>query len=622
MREFIDKKEAAPRTRKRHVMWCFLPFFWTCWSPPQAENRCHWVRSGVTPANQTKERPVHEFFPGWFRNKSSICESRLFSQGKTPEFTEMGEIHELFVLALSLVWFAGATPDSRRWNWTGMPMILGVNLGREFFEGGLKPWKNKTEKLVKIRRAKIKKSPEIRSAEPQAQDMFLAAKDRITWWMLLADTFNEQAEGAFYLNKPLAGTLQPPDQGQATSPSQIVREVNRCKPLGVHLLTYLHRTSRFRCREHLLPVHASIRHSLPQSSIPWCFYFRWLGVSETGSAKTGSAIDVRIDDAGLRLKFRIGFSLWFSAVASQLRPSLVVGFGGIRTVDTEFPYRAPIVDALRAQRLKKFKIALRDWKFQSRLKFSSEPPTKPLFFLWEILKVRDWKFQAKLKFSIEIEIFNRDWFFSIFGPRGIKMPLRALWVGGRLRYPCLPTPFPILRLVFSTPNMTGRGFHRTTEVIPHRPWKPLASRPLKISKNTGPQGVHARYDAALPPIISIVVPRSSSHIGPRYFLTEIFLHMGKEGPICHIARALPASIWGHCSQILVFTSIWDPHWKGCVDDLFRAVFPSIWVSWNRQTLQKKGKRRMTTWPVFLPPPPPPRKFLGVLSVFGSLSLSF
>ena len=40
------------------------------------------------------------------------CESRLFSQGKTPKFTKMGEIHELFVLALSLVWFAGATPDT------------------------------------------------------------------------------------------------------------------------------------------------------------------------------------------------------------------------------------------------------------------------------------------------------------------------------------------------------------------------------------------------------------------------------------------------------------------------------------------------------------------------------
>ena len=31
---------------------------------------------------------------------------------KTPEFTKMGEIHALFVLALSLVWFAGATSDN------------------------------------------------------------------------------------------------------------------------------------------------------------------------------------------------------------------------------------------------------------------------------------------------------------------------------------------------------------------------------------------------------------------------------------------------------------------------------------------------------------------------------
>ena len=40
------------------------------------------------------------------------CESCLFSQGKTPEFTKMGDIHELFVLPLSLVWFAGATPEN------------------------------------------------------------------------------------------------------------------------------------------------------------------------------------------------------------------------------------------------------------------------------------------------------------------------------------------------------------------------------------------------------------------------------------------------------------------------------------------------------------------------------
>ena len=39
-------------------------------------------------------------------------ETCLFSQGKTPEFTKKGEIHELFVSALFLVWFAGATPDN------------------------------------------------------------------------------------------------------------------------------------------------------------------------------------------------------------------------------------------------------------------------------------------------------------------------------------------------------------------------------------------------------------------------------------------------------------------------------------------------------------------------------
>ena len=39
-----------------------------------------------------------------------------FPKEKTPEFTQMGEIHELFVLALSLVWFAGATPDFNKLN--------------------------------------------------------------------------------------------------------------------------------------------------------------------------------------------------------------------------------------------------------------------------------------------------------------------------------------------------------------------------------------------------------------------------------------------------------------------------------------------------------------------------
>ena len=52
------------------------------------------------------------------------CDSCLFSQGKTPEFTKMGEIHELFVLALSLVWFAGATLDPRDWVGLELPLSL------------------------------------------------------------------------------------------------------------------------------------------------------------------------------------------------------------------------------------------------------------------------------------------------------------------------------------------------------------------------------------------------------------------------------------------------------------------------------------------------------------------
>ena len=35
-------------------------------------------------------------------------------------------------------------------------------------------------------------------------------------------------------------------------------------------------------------------------------------------------------------------------------------------------------------------------------------------------------------------------------------------------------------------------------------------------------------------------------------------YTGKMGSMCHFPRALPASIWGHCSQILVFTSTWGP----------------------------------------------------------------
>ena len=68
--------------------------------------------------------------------------------------------------------------------------------------------------------------------------------------------------------------------------------------------------------------------------------------------------------------------------------------------------------------------------------------------------------------------------------------------------------------------------------------------------------------------------------------------MGKKGSISHFSRALPACIWGHCSQALVFISIW-----GTQKGLF---FPSIWVAQDPPKLQIKGEPQMTNRPCFTP----------------------
>ena len=64
--------------------------------------------------------------------------------------------------------------------------------------------------------------------------------------------------------------------------------------------------------------------------------------------------------------------------------------------------------------------------------------------------------------------------------------------------------------------------------------------------------------------------------------------MGTMGSICHFPRALPASIWGHCSQVLVFTSIWGTQ-KGCDNDTFRAVFPQHLGILGSPSTGKQGK---------------------------------
>ena len=62
------------------------------------------------------------FSQGHSGTKVRYVNRACFLRKNTRILTKMGEIHELFVLALSLVWFAGATPDS------GCRRLRGVEL--------------------------------------------------------------------------------------------------------------------------------------------------------------------------------------------------------------------------------------------------------------------------------------------------------------------------------------------------------------------------------------------------------------------------------------------------------------------------------------------------------------
>ena len=76
------------------------------------------------------------FSRGHSGTKVRNCEFGLvFSRKNKPEFTKMGEIHELFVLALSLVWFAGVTPDTCHGALSCSVLILCVLHPFPLFEG-------------------------------------------------------------------------------------------------------------------------------------------------------------------------------------------------------------------------------------------------------------------------------------------------------------------------------------------------------------------------------------------------------------------------------------------------------------------------------------------------------
>ena len=64
-----------------------------------------------------------------------------------------------------------------------------------------------------------------------------------------------------------------------------------------------------------------------------------------------------------------------------------------------------------------------------------------------------------------------------------------------------------------------------------------------------------------------------------------------------------------------FLLAFGAHKKGCNNDTFRAVSPTIWVSWDLKTLQNKGKRKMTIDPAL----PPHRVGVGA---FAPLPMKF
>ena len=76
-------------------------------------------------ANQTKQRSVHELFRGGKFEPKFDVNRTCFAKEKQAQFTKMGKIHELFVLALSLVWFAGGILDLGK-NYTNG--VFGVTL--------------------------------------------------------------------------------------------------------------------------------------------------------------------------------------------------------------------------------------------------------------------------------------------------------------------------------------------------------------------------------------------------------------------------------------------------------------------------------------------------------------
>ena len=99
---------------------------------------------------------------------------------------------------------------------------------------------------------------------------------------------------------------------------------------------------------------------------------------------------------------------------------------------------------------------------------------------------------------------------------------------GRRRGPC--RAFLAWRIPMSAPNMTGRTFHRTTEVIPCHPWKsksPFVSRPVTLN---------ATIQCPGRPVMLVIDRECSSReqkLNINFFFLKLFGHR----------RDIPAKSW-------------------------------------------------------------------------------
>ena len=93
----------------------------------------------------------------------------------------------------------------------------------------------------------------------------------------------------------------------------------------------------------------------------------------------------------------------------------------------------------------------------------------------------------------------------------------------------------------------------------------------------------------------------SSSLSVCLFSDRLTLFMGEMGSICHFPRALSTRIWGRCSQVLVFTSIWGQTRRGATMTRFVLSFPASGYHGTAKYCKTKENTQNDKSTLFYPP---------------------